>query len=177
MSLHETTDLTAETLTGETLTAETLRPGDEGYDDAARVFFATGAPALVVRPRDPGEVDKYIADPLCGWDPSISMWRDVFDLIFADADDANFGAVRRDLPVFLVGGDKDPSTDGGKAVRHLYERMRRMGFSRTVMKINPGARHESLNDSNREAMMEDFVSWADEVLNPKGPAAGPPQGP
>jgi FAD/FMN-containing dehydrogenase len=38
------------------LTTEVLRPGDDGYDDAARVFFATGRPAMVVRPRDPGEV-------------------------------------------------------------------------------------------------------------------------
>ncbi len=38
------------------LTSEVVRPGDEGYDDAARVFFATGRPELVVRPRDPDEV-------------------------------------------------------------------------------------------------------------------------
>jgi FAD/FMN-containing dehydrogenase len=38
------------------LTLDVLRPGDDGYDDAARVFFAGGRPALVVRPRDPGEV-------------------------------------------------------------------------------------------------------------------------
>ena len=38
------------------LTSEALRPGDDGYDDAARVFFADGRPALVVRPRDPDEV-------------------------------------------------------------------------------------------------------------------------
>ena len=43
-------------LTETDLTAEVVRPGDHGYDDAARVFFATGRPALVVRPRDPDEV-------------------------------------------------------------------------------------------------------------------------
>jgi len=37
-------------------TAEVLRPGDEGYDDAASVFFARGRPALVVRPRNADEV-------------------------------------------------------------------------------------------------------------------------
>ena len=37
-------------------TAEVLRPGDDGYDDAARVFFAAGRPAMVVRPRDAEEV-------------------------------------------------------------------------------------------------------------------------
>ncbi len=45
MNIHETT-----------MAAEVLRPGDEGYDDAARVFFASGRPALVIRPRDPVEV-------------------------------------------------------------------------------------------------------------------------
>lgn len=43
-------------LTETDVRAEVLRPGDAGYDDAARVFFATGQPALVVRPRDPEEV-------------------------------------------------------------------------------------------------------------------------
>ena len=38
------------------LIADALRPGDDGYDAAARTFFATGQPALVVRPREPGEV-------------------------------------------------------------------------------------------------------------------------
>ncbi len=45
MTVHETA-----------LAAEVLRPGDEEYDDAARVFLATGRPALVVRPRGPDEV-------------------------------------------------------------------------------------------------------------------------
>jgi FAD/FMN-containing dehydrogenase len=43
------------------LTLDAVRPGDEEYDDAARVFFATGAPALVVRPRDPDEVATALA--------------------------------------------------------------------------------------------------------------------
>lgn len=38
------------------LALETMRPGDDGYDAAARMFYGTGRPALVIRPRDPGEV-------------------------------------------------------------------------------------------------------------------------
>lgn len=41
---------------------EALRPGDDGYDDAARVFMGTGEPALVVRPRNPEEVATALAD-------------------------------------------------------------------------------------------------------------------
>ena len=78
--------------------------------------------------RDPAEVDKYVADPLCGWDASVSMWSDVFRFVFFGADDRNFESVRKDLPFNLVGGEKDPATDGGKAVRALAERMARMAI-------------------------------------------------
>jgi FAD/FMN-containing dehydrogenase len=42
--------------------SEVLRPGDEGYDEAAKVFFATGRPALVVRPRGTDEVAAAVRD-------------------------------------------------------------------------------------------------------------------
>ena len=50
MSVHETD-----------LAIESLRPGDAGYDGAAHGFFATGAPALVVRPRSADEVATALA--------------------------------------------------------------------------------------------------------------------
>ncbi len=113
--------------------------------------------------RDPGEVDRYVADPLCGWDASVSMWRDVFDLIFAGADDRNLAAIRRDLPFNLVGGEKDPATDGGKAVMHLAERLQRMGFQDIQASHLTDTRHESLNEVNRDTVMADFGAWLDRL--------------
>ena len=43
------------------LAVETVRPGDDGYDAAARVFFATGEPAVMARPRNPDEVATALA--------------------------------------------------------------------------------------------------------------------
>ena len=114
--------------------------------------------------RDPVEVDKYVADPLCGWDASISMWRDVVTMAQHAGKDSSFATVRRDLPVNLIGGEKDPASDYGKAVHHLAKRMRAMGFSNLVSKVYPDTRHESLNEINRDAVMNDFAAWADSVL-------------
>lgn len=111
--------------------------------------------------RDPAEVDAYIADPLCGWDATVSMWRDVFDFIFYGADDANFGNIQKSLPVHLQGGEHDPATNGGKAVQDLANRMRAMGFSNVTLSILAQTRHESLNEVNRDAIMADFAHWAE----------------
>lgn len=113
--------------------------------------------------RDPAEVRKYIDDPLCGWNASVSMWQDVFALVFRGADDRNFSGVRKDLPFNLVGGGKDPATDGGKAVEALAARLRAMGFSNLVSTVYPDTRHESLNEVNRDAITADFVAWANAV--------------
>lgn len=122
--------------------------------------------------RDPVEVDKYVADPLCGWDASVALWQDLFGFVFFGADDTNFAGVRKTLPFNLVGGEKDPATDGGKAVKNLASRMTRMGFSNLVSRIYPDTRHESLNELNRNIIMDDFGEWADGALS-TGPAAFP----
>jgi FAD/FMN-containing dehydrogenase len=49
------------TLSTTGLAGEVLRAGDDGYDAAARSFFATGAPEVVVRPRGPDEVAAALA--------------------------------------------------------------------------------------------------------------------
>jgi alpha-beta hydrolase superfamily lysophospholipase len=92
------------------------------------------------------------------------MWKDVFDLIFAGADDRNLAAIRRDLPFNLVGGEKDPATDGGKAVIHLAERLQRMGFQDIQASHLTDTRHESLNEVNRDTVMADFGAWLDRVV-------------
>ena len=114
--------------------------------------------------RDPDEVKKYIDDPLCGWDASVSLWQDLFGFVFCGADDRSFSGIRRDLPINLVGGQKDPATDGGEAVKHLAGRLRRMGFSNLKSTVYADTRHESLNELNRNTIMQDFAEWLDRIL-------------
>ncbi len=114
--------------------------------------------------RDEAEVAKYLADPLCGWNASVSMWQEILKLVFAGADDRNFGEMRRDLPVDLIGGEKDPATDGGKAILALNRRLSAMGFSDVTCNILGKTRHESLNEINRDEVMERFAKWAGNLV-------------
>ena len=114
--------------------------------------------------RDDAEVDAYVADPLCGFDASVSMWRDLFVGVEAGADAANFTTLPKDLPIHLVGGEHDPATEGGKAVRVMDNRLRRAGFSNVSCTVYTDTRHETLNELNRDKAQEDFAAWLDEVL-------------
>ncbi|QPC88241.1 alpha/beta fold hydrolase [Mesorhizobium sp. NBSH29] len=109
---------------------------------------------------DAAEVQKYISDPLCGWNASVSLWRDLFDFIFAGADDIDFSQVRKTFPFHLVGGGDDPATFHGKAVKRLANRLSEMGFSEMNSTIYPSTRHESLNEVNRDVVTRDFIEWA-----------------
>jgi alpha-beta hydrolase superfamily lysophospholipase len=114
--------------------------------------------------RDPAEVDKYVADPLCGWDASVGMWQDVFKLIFAGADDRNFSKLPKNLPVHLRGGGHDPATDFAKATKALATRLSRMGFANVTTDIGPDNRHECLNDTNRQEVEDRFVAWLNDKV-------------
>lgn len=116
--------------------------------------------------RDPAEVDAYIADPKCGWDASVGLWLDIFDLVFRGADNRNFGKLPRAMPIHLVGGEKDPATDNGKAVTALARRLRAMSFTDVTEHIYPETRHESLNEVNRDAITQDFIAWLNRVTGP-----------
>ncbi|MDZ7600683.1 MAG: alpha/beta hydrolase [Hoeflea sp.] len=114
--------------------------------------------------RDEAEVDLYIADPLCGWDATVGMWRDVFTLIYAGATAEHLAKLPRSLPVHLTGGAEDPATDKGKAVAWLESRMRDARLTDVTLQILPETRHETLNEINRDASMQGFAAWLEARL-------------
>lgn len=116
--------------------------------------------------QDPAVVDAYIADPDCGWDASVSMWRDVFSLVFSGSDVSGASPAARALPFHLVGGGQDPATAGGKAVRAQADRLQKAGFSDVTLRIYDDFRHETLNETARETAVADFMAWLDEKTAP-----------
>lgn len=120
--------------------------------------------------RDEAEVAAYVADPLCGWDASVGMWRDVFDLAALCLDDHGLAGVPRSMPIQLVGGAADPATGKGKAVLALARRLKRNGFSNLETRIYGETRHESLNELNRDMITQGFIAWAQAAVGGRGTA-------
>ena len=111
--------------------------------------------------RDNVEVDLYVIDPLSGWDATVSMWQDVFRLIYAGGSAENLAKLPKQLPVHLIGGAQDPATGNGAAITWLAEQMKEAGMTDVTSQILPETRHETLNDINRDRSMTDFLAWLD----------------
>lgn len=109
--------------------------------------------------RDEAEVDKYVADPKCGFDVSIGMWLDVVEGVFYGGDDRHLSRLARDLPVHIQAGAEDPCSNRGKDMTHLADRMVKDGLKDVTALILPDTRHESLNEINRENTTKEFINW------------------
>ena len=109
--------------------------------------------------RDEVEVDKYINDPMCGFDVTIGLWLDVLNGINFAANDTNMRDLNKNLPVHLQAGDKDPCTENGKAIANIESRMRKIGLTNVTFELLKDTRHESLNELNRDETTSQFIAW------------------
>lgn len=111
--------------------------------------------------RDEAEVDAYVADPACGWEaPPL----DDIATLAAAADPERVAGVRDDLPLLIVSGTDDPLAQGGAAIEALAEQYRRAGLGDVQVELYPGARHEVLNETNRDEVTADVVAFLDRTL-------------
>ena len=112
--------------------------------------------------QDKKEVDLYVKDPLCGFDASISMWRDILDGVFYAGNNKNLKNLPKELPVHIIGGAQDPCTNNGRDMEKLAVKLRNNGLSDVTCKILEHTRHESLNEINRDQTTALFISWLQE---------------
>jgi alpha-beta hydrolase superfamily lysophospholipase len=116
--------------------------------------------------RDPAEVDKYVNDPDCGFVFSAGAFTDVLKGLAEVNTDQLASRVPKDLPVHLASGDKDPVGANGKGVRQVADQLRRAGVKDVTMTLWPEARHEILNETNRDEVEIEIVNWLDAHLVP-----------
>jgi len=114
--------------------------------------------------RDPEEVDKYVADPLCGFGVSTQAWIDFLAGLDRVAKPTNVAKVPKGMPLYLFAGDRDPVGDFGKGMKNLYDAYKRAAIFDVRLKLYPDGRHEMLNETNRQEVTDDFIAWCDEIV-------------
>ncbi len=112
--------------------------------------------------RDEAEVDRYVAEPMCGWQgQTFTRMEGLRDA----SDPAAVARVRPDLPVLIISGDMDPvGGPAGAGLVTLAERYRTAGVQDVTLTLYPGARHELLNETNRDEVTRDVIAFLDRTV-------------
>ena len=111
--------------------------------------------------RDAKEVDRYVADPWCGFVCTSSFFRALVAGQGAVNTASHAAAVPADLPMLLASGDRDPVGAMGRGVQRAATLYRRAGVREVSVLLYPGGRHELLNETNRDQVTGDILTWID----------------
>jgi alpha-beta hydrolase superfamily lysophospholipase len=109
--------------------------------------------------RDEGVVDAFVADPLCGNLCSAGFYRDMIGTLKRIHKPAAMAGISRDLPVYIFSGSADSAGDMGNSPTALVNAYRSLGIKDLEFVLYPDARHETLNETNREEVTENLLSW------------------
>ena len=80
------------------------------------------------------------------------------------ADPAQVAAMRSGLPLYVAVGEADPVNGGLALLTPLTDRYTAAGLTDVTVRTYPGARHEVLNETNRDQIIGELISWIDRVL-------------
>jgi alpha-beta hydrolase superfamily lysophospholipase len=164
--LDHGTEVDAVALTG-TAALDLLEPAlDLSRDLDLSAFNAAFQPARTDfdwLSRDEAVVDRYIADPLCGFGIDAASTREMFAGARRLADSTQVARVPHYLPVYIAVGSKDPVNADLALLWPLVDRYRDAGLADVIVRVYDDARHEILNETNRAEVIEDLLVWLHRV--------------
>lgn len=115
--------------------------------------------------RDNEQVDLYVNDPYCGAVFTAGFFYDFFTGLTEMFKNENTLKVPKELPMYIFSGELDPvGGKKGKTVTKTAEIYKKAGIQDVELKIYAGARHEMLNEINKEEVYKDVIQWFDKKL-------------
>jgi alpha-beta hydrolase superfamily lysophospholipase len=115
--------------------------------------------------RDEREVDKYLADPMCGFSVNEAGMGSMFGELARTFDPANLKSIRSDLPIYLFAGDRDPVNGKLDWLAPLAQRYRDAGVRDVTTDFYKDGRHEMLNETNRAEVVANLRRFIDRVIS------------
>lgn len=109
--------------------------------------------------RDKDIIDKYASDKKCNFSFTVNGYYTLFSLLERVSSKEWGQNIRKDLPIFIFSGDKDPVGNFGKGVKKVYDKLNALNIKDLQLKLYPEGRHEMLNELNKEEVYQDILSW------------------
>jgi alpha-beta hydrolase superfamily lysophospholipase len=114
--------------------------------------------------RDDTEVDKYIGDHFCGTIFTAGFFVDLLTGVKKVNSTKTIGTIPKDLSIYLFAGEKDPVVNNAKGVVQIKTALEKAKIKDINLTLYPDARHEMLNEINREEVFSDIITWLEKYI-------------
>ncbi|QMS84567.1 alpha/beta fold hydrolase [Candidatus Xianfuyuplasma coldseepsis] len=112
---------------------------------------------------DESIVDQYIEDPLCGYAYSAQFYKEFIGAL-ATVNKSSLIMRTKDIPILFISGIEDPVGEMGEGVKTIYELYNGHGYTNLTLKLIENARHEVLNEINKNITYEEILVWCDAAI-------------
>lgn len=135
-------------------------PGQMEAGDLNKNFKGPGATGYEWLSRDP-EVWKEFGEDPWTFDAKVLKLYGVVDGLKLFGKPAKHMA---QVPILIILGEDDPLGGKDSALKLAEAYIERSGQTDVTVGVYPGARHEIFNEINKEAVIDDMISWLSERL-------------
>jgi len=108
---------------------------------------------------DRANIDKYIADPLCGFTFTVNGFRTLFELIRRCQDKNNIAKIPDSLPILVIAGKEDPVGNYGAGPTSVHKAYKDAGIKDVSLILYDGLRHEIMNEAEKEKVFGDLFAF------------------
>jgi alpha-beta hydrolase superfamily lysophospholipase len=152
---------------------ESWRQGKDGRSPAIHALSFGGFNKTIKNPRTAYDwisrniafVDRYAADPLCGFQCSNGYWKEFLAGLARIYTPRNIANIRQELPIYLFAGSDDPVGRRGRGVMDLRKQLEKNGRKPVQVKLYAGARHDILHETNQAEITRDLLDWLGKTLH------------
>ncbi len=114
--------------------------------------------------RDKAVVEEYVNDDKCAYIFTLNGFENLMKVLWYVSNDKWFETYNKSLPTLLIAGDADPVGDYGKGVEEVYEKLCE-NDCKVDMKLYHDARHEILNELEKEKTYADVLEFLNECVS------------
>jgi alpha-beta hydrolase superfamily lysophospholipase len=89
---------------------------------------------------------------------------DMFDALGRIYVSETVARVPKDLPLLIFSGEEDPIHEGGRGLDKLVAGYGAAGLEKVDLRTYERGRHEMFNETNRDEVVSDLITWLDELV-------------
>lgn len=105
------------------------------------------------------EVQKFIADPLCGFPFTNNGYYGLMSLMAEGTHKNWWQNVPKTLPMLFVSGEDDPVGQMGKGIPKIVKDLQTHDFKDVIAIQYPKMRHEILLEKGKQQVFDDILNW------------------